>query len=235
VLSAADVLDIFEEGRRLHPVDRGLLLLARGYPEIPYGDLAALTVGRRDASLLRLRARHFGDRLHARAQCPKCERWLTLEASCCTLLEGSDRGPAPAELQVGTIALTIRPPDSRDLAAIAASETVDDARTLLLDRCVAGDAKPADLSERDREVLAEAIAAADPHAEKLLALSCPDCGHHWELLFDIVSYLWNEIAAEAGRVLREVDVLARTYGWCEAEILRLSEVRRHLYVEMARP
>jgi hypothetical protein len=233
VLSDADILGIFEEGRELQPVDRGLLLLARGHPEIPPDELVALTVGRRDARLLRLRAGYFGDRLEGCAECPRCETRLELEVSCGELLEGTTSEPGPAHWRVGTVELTLRAPDSRDLAAIATSLSVDDARALLLERCVKGDVEVARLSETDRIALAEAIGAADPHAEKLLALSCPSCGHQWQILFDIVSYLWNEIATEARRVLREVDVLARAYGWSEAEILNLSVARRHLYLEMA--
>ena len=65
-----------------------------------------------------------------------------------------------------------------------------------------------------------------------LSLSCPDCGHCWDVPFDIVSYFWGELHVWAQRVLREVHTLASAYGWREADILGLSPLRRELYLQM---
>jgi hypothetical protein len=35
------------------------------------------------------------------------------------------------------------------------------------------------------------------------------------------------------RLLQEIDLLARTYGWTEGEILGMTDQRRSLYVGMA--
>jgi hypothetical protein len=51
-------------------------------------------------------------------------------------------------------------------------------------------------------------------------------------MFDIVPYLWTEINAWAMRLLREIHSLATAYGWREADILAMSAVRRHWYLEM---
>jgi hypothetical protein len=51
------------------------------------------------------------------------------------------------------------------------------------------------------------------------------------MMFDIVSFLWTEIAAEAKRLLREVHILASAYGWREADIFSLSPLRRQFYLE----
>jgi hypothetical protein len=50
--------------------------------------------------------------------------------------------------------------------------------------------------------------------------------------FDIVSHLWTELDAWARRMLREVHALAATYGWSEAEILRMSATRRRAYLDL---
>ncbi len=231
--SGRDILEIFEDGQRLHPVDRGLLLLARAHPEISLDDLETMTLGRRDASLLRFRSRLFGNQLEACTQCPRCEERVQLDVLCDELLVESAAASAHAQLRLGAIELTVRAPDSRDLAAVAAARSVDEVRAVLLDRCVTEDVEVDRLSEADRITISDAIGAADPNAETLIALSCPSCGHEWQVAFQIVSFLWDEIAAEARRLIREVDVLARTYGWSEAEILELSDTRRRLYLEMA--
>jgi hypothetical protein len=230
VLSSADILRLFEEGHGLHAVDRALLLLARSAPERSHEELVALAIGQRDAALLELRAALFGDRLEAWAVCPTCGERVEIELACGDLFaEVPESGPR--QVRIGAAELTIRAPDSRDLAAIATSPGVARAHAILFERCVTGATES--LSVEERAAVADAILTTDPHAETLLSLACPSCDRAWELVFDIVSFLWNELAAEAQRVLRDIDVLARTYGWSEAEILGLSEMRRNLYVGAA--
>jgi hypothetical protein len=52
------------------------------------------------------------------------------------------------------------------------------------------------------------------------------------LLFDIGEFFWTEIAVQAQRLLREIDALARAYGWTEREILSLPGQRRQAYLEL---
>jgi hypothetical protein len=73
---------------------------------------------------------------------------------------------------------------------------------------------------------------ADPQANIRLSLTCPACSHQWHGTFDIVTYFWNEINAWAQGVLRDVHMLAATYGWRESDILALSPWRRQFYLEM---
>ena len=80
--------------------------------------------------------------------------------------------------------------------------------------------------------LSTRIAESDPQAEVQLDLTCPSCAHRWQLTFDIVSFFWMEISAQAKRLLREVHILARAYSWREADILSLSPARRQFYLEM---
>jgi hypothetical protein len=75
---------------------------------------------------------------------------------------------------------------------------------------------------------------ADPQSNLQFSLTCPACGHCWEAAFDIVSFLWSEIHSWAQRTLRMVHLLARSYGWQEADILAMSPTRRQIYLEMAR-
>jgi hypothetical protein len=100
----------------------------------------------------------------------------------------------------------------------------------LVERCVveaSGELSPAVV-----ETLSRAMLEADPQAEITLALECPACGQRWQALFEIAAFLWNELAAQARRLLHEIDALARAYGWNEREILSLSAVRRQSYLEL---
>ena len=82
------------------------------------------------------------------------------------------------------------------------------------------------------ETISAAMLEADPTAEIILHLTCPACAHEWDLLFDIADFFWSEISAQAQRLLREIDALARAYGWTEREILNLPAQRRQTYLEM---
>ena len=74
----------------------------------------------------------------------------------------------------------------------------------------------------------EQLASADVE----LAAACAECGSSFEIPFDIGSFLLREVEVWAGRVLREVHVLAREYGWDETAILRLSPRRRRSYLDL---
>ncbi len=236
-LSAADVVRAWEAGRNRHPVDRGLLLLALAFPELGWDQLAGLSVGQRNGRLLSLREVTLGPELAGRATCPHCGEALEFQFTAAAI-----RQPEPARAEfavdVAGYSLQCRLPTSLDLAAIADLPDVGAARRLLVDRCVlaanlAGAAVPAgDLPDAVIPALAEAMGDLDPGAETRLRLSCFNCGQSSSILFDIVSYFWTELDAYARRLVLEVDTLARTYAWREADILAMSSERRKVYLDL---
>lgn len=239
-LTPLDLLAVWEDGAGLPAAERAVLLLTRTAPlEASGEDVWALPLGERDARLLRLRAQLFGDRLEAWTECPACGERLEFGLSCADLL-ASPAAAAPdaaaRQLVVAGHAVTLRPFDSRDAAAAGACESVDAARTLLLDRGVATIDPPvaaSTLPPDARAAIAERMAALDPRADVLLDLTCPACAHAWQSPLDIVSALWSELRGRVQGLLLDVDALARAYGWSERTILDLSDVRRRLYVQMA--
>jgi hypothetical protein len=121
--------------------------------------------------------------------------------------------------------------DSSDLQAASRCRDVASARALLLARCVL-DADAAALPPDVVERIAAALEAADPLAETLLDLHCPACEGEWQIAFDIAAFLQSEVDLQARRLLGEVHVLARGYGWSEADILAMSPRRRRDYLEL---
>jgi hypothetical protein len=75
------------------------------------------------------------------------------------------------------------------------------------------------------------LSAADPLADVRLAVTCGECGHQWDTTFDIASLLWTEICAAVERLLSDVHMLARAYGWSEAEVLAVGPRRRQYYLQ----
>lgn len=240
-LSACDILHVWEQGQRQHPVDRALTLLAAACPEMRRDEFAALSIGQRDALLFSLREQTFGSTLNGFAECPQCAERLefTIPAADVQMTPPQfEEEKRELEMIAGGLVLRFRLPDSLDLAAAAGCEEVDTARRLLVQRCVLQanrDGEPISCSELPDEVinqLAERMSEWDPQAEVLLDLTCPACGHRWKTIFDIVSFFWTEICVQAKRLLREVHTLAQAYGWREADILSMSAVRRQFYLEM---
>jgi hypothetical protein len=233
-LSAHALLDVWTHGRGLHPIDQALTLLAAAEPHIPSVDHAALSLGERNSRLIALREAVFGPRLEALAACPQCADRLEFTLSTVDL--GDQTGslqPDTCEIEIGGRRLRARPLTSVDLAAIAGCDDADRARSILAARSLRDEPESSGLPPEAIDALSECLARCDPQAEALLDMSCPGCGHTWQLDFDIASFLWTELAAEARRLIQEVDVLARRYGWREADILALGAARRRLYLEIA--
>ena len=236
-LSASQLIEVWERGVSEHPVDRALtLLMACCEESLP--ELAALSIGRRDARLLEAYERLFGTTLEAFAECPKCGERLEYRLSAGDLAAVPSQAEPSLVLETESGRLRLRLPDSFDLRAASECASVEAARRMLLDKCVVErEGTPGtpleDLPEAAVERIAQCLAQADPQAEMLIDLTCCACRHAWQVLLDIESFLWVKIRVMAQRLLREVDALARVYGWCERDILALSSVRRQAYLEMA--
>lgn len=243
--SAADLVRIWELGRDRASWYRGLLLLAPGFPERTFRELALLTIGQRNICLFAVRERLFGPHLQARVQCPRCgaqSEFTALAGELCPHQPPADLPALPAPefvVEVEGISLHCRCPNSVDLANLDGSlgDGGIAARPALLRRAIltarAGDANvpPDSVPSPALAAIADAIVEHDPQAEQLLAVECAECNHPWSALFDPVSFIWTEAANAAQRLLHDVHLLARSYGWREADILAMSGVRRQFYLE----
>ncbi len=240
-LSAHDLLGVWEVGEDQHPLDRALTILAAACPELTWDELTTLSIGQRDARLLALRERTYGPRLDGFVECPKCSESLEFDVAVADLRAAAepDAGEETLQLVTDGFELRFRRPHSRDLAAALGCRDPRAAHDLLVQRCVLEvrrEGSPLAAGELPADIAAElsrSMSEHDPQAEVLIDLRCPSCRHHWQALFDIVTYLWTELAAHAQRLLREVHTLARAYGWREADILGMSARRRRFYLDMA--
>jgi hypothetical protein len=240
VVTAKDVLDLWERGLSKKPLQRALDLLAIAYPELSADQLKQLSIGQRDLRLLAVREALFGQRLNSLTSCPACREPLELT------FEIDQLRAAPLRLtSIETYSLTaagceiqFRLPNSEDAAQIAELSDVNEARRMLFERCVRqasreGKAISAgDLPDEVIQAIAHRMSEIDPQADVQIALTCPACLQQWSTPFDILSYLWIEINAWAVRLLHEIHRLASAYGWREADILALSPMRRQLYLEL---
>jgi hypothetical protein len=223
-MDAQSLIACWELGRRRHPIDRALLLYAAAEPEADPNSLADRTLGQRNAALLGLRQRLFGDALKSCVDCPNCTERLEFELSVDALMAAAHHNAPPVDhVEVG--GRRARLPTTRDLACIAAEADEGNAVCKLLARLL--DAHGVDTADE----IANALDAADPRMDFLLVLSCPACAHQWSASLDVPAFLWRELEVRARRLLDEVHALARAYGWSEREILALRDARRQAYLE----
>ena len=244
-LSAAELLEAWELGTGLDPIDRARVLLTAAVPERSESELAAFTIGRRDAALLSMHEAMFGRSAGAIASCPGCGEQVEFSFSIEEIYRRSSvdgiEGVDPASISAKADGFTIefRLPTLADLEAIRGAEGVDQVRNLLLHRCVIDIRRrkrvvPIDqLSEEGFVAIEELMARHDPTADVTFALSCEMCGARWSAPLDVPAFLWSQVDAWARRLLIEVDALAYAYGWSEDAIISLSPVRRRAYIELA--
>jgi len=149
-----------------------------------------------------------------------------------------ERNDEVLSLNVDDYDVSLRLPNSSDVAVLAKHENRIEARYLLLQRCLLSGRYNGeercfkDLPEEVMNAVVREMESADPLAHIDLSLSCPLCGHRWAAPFEIVTFLWSEITTWARRILREVHLLASSYGWSENDVLALNPCRRQYYLEL---
>lgn len=225
-LAAPALLTAWEQVRSLPAARRpSALLHAFGLSEQP-------SVGRCEAALLDVFTDNFGDDLVGLARCPECAAEVELNVPVADVVAAVPAAQPVEPLHVDGRTLHWRLPDRADLEAVAGCADPEDAARLLASRC---------LPEHDgalvgpaRQLLAERIAAADPYADLSFTLTCPGCAAVWDCGLEIAEFVWSHLRSRAQRLLREVDELARAYGWSEGQILALSQQRRDSYLELVR-
>jgi hypothetical protein len=235
MLPDSDLLQLWEDGARRHPIDRALLLLGAAQPDAPYDALADWPLGHRNRAIGDLRAACFGHGIHGWVECPRCGDRLEFETDWRALAAAAGNDQRDGPILVG--ARVFRLPTSRDLARVATESDPHVAAIRLVANCLLGpsDSGPHDAgawSDEELDEIGDRMAQADPLAETRLTLACPTCAHAWEEGLDIATFVWAEIDARAKRILYEVHRLASAYGWAETQILALSTRRRALYLEM---
>ena len=160
--------------------------------------LAELTIGQRDGSLLYLWEKTFGSVFKGFSECPSCRQQLEFDISSENIRvlpeTACSEERKSTELIYKNIRISFRLPSSIDLAAVADCKDVQSAQTLIIKRCVLDalvDGKPVEVEELSAETISKLIsriAESDPQAEILLDFQCPACSHKWQMLFDIVTF-----------------------------------------------
>jgi hypothetical protein len=236
-LGAAETLRLWERAKGLGPTERAVLLAAGEGDDAVV--LSTAPVGVCNRRLVDFRSSALGPVLAATAQCPACSSRVEFQLTAPALLQlDPARRPGGVTASAdGRYVVTWRLPTPSDLSYVADRHVADPA-TALTRRCLAAtdgegrEIDPAQLPPGTLSDVEQAMADADPLAEVLVSLICPECGTAFDADVDIASFVWSEVEARALRVLHDVGVLAGAYGWSEPEVLALSEPRRAAYLRL---
>jgi hypothetical protein len=232
---AQTVLDLWECALGVPPIARAdALLRAVGVLE------DCRTLGERNCRLVELHSRLFGCDIALSSRCPTCD--LPVEFSSHGEALASRMRPritdaSPLRFENQGHAIEFRLPCSDDIASI---DDEDDEAFVqrLIERCVTACARNdthvpvRELPATVLDALSQHMEALDPGATICFALACPQCGGQWQSRLDVGELVWKKVRVAAEQTLLDIDALARTYGWTEREVLRLSPLRRAAYLQM---
>ena len=197
-------------------------------------DWAALTVTDFEVLLLALRERLLGDKCDLTFGCAGCGARVEVSFRIMDFLGGlRSRLPdmvKPVPDRLGWFVcdgVTFRLPTAGDQAAVIGRP---DAVQRLVELCIDAD----DLPPKLRNRIERAMAAMAPEVSRSLTGMCPECGDEVEAPLHVTRLVANELMREAAGLYDEVDLIARTYHWREADILELPRQRRRAYVDRIR-
>lgn len=206
------LLDIYEQGMAASPAVRAGLLAQAG------GRDADATLGDADRAAWGFLSETIGGAHDAIVACAVCGEEVEF-----TLPEGF----APPDASTGPEATLRVRHKGRDFDLRLPRLSDIGARGLDLRRlCPDGD-----WSDRGFRAACEAaLLEADPALKLDLLLTCGACGAEQAPAFDVTGYVWARLEQAARTTVREVALLARAYGWSEAELTAMSGARRAIYL-----
>lgn len=224
------MVQLWEDGQGLSSVERSMLAVATWGTGID--PESSPHIDELNRQVLVLHARFFGKDMEFYALCDECGEALEFVVDTSQIASAAQPPTAPP-LVIDDREVRCRPPV---VGEVLSATRASDPRRWLAGRCIepgddATDGYP-HLTDDDIDALETRLREQHPLLEVTLAIVCPDCGHEWEQTLDIDGLIWRDIDLEARGLLEDVDRLARSYGWSEADILAMSPERRRRYLEL---
>lgn len=195
------------------------------------GEIAQDTPGGRNRRYLALHRDLVGRTMEAQARCPKCATLCEFPLPREEML-ASDGAEAAREIELTHAGETyrFRLPRMTDIEALAPDIGSDEIGCVVAQACRIGEGDVLPKSVVSR--LNDALDEADPLASPTFEVKCEECSQAFSASVDLAGFVAREFDLLLDRVLRDVDRLARAYGWSEAEVLAIPPSRRTRYLAM---
>ncbi|MFU8874996.1 hypothetical protein [Micromonospora sp. SL4-19] len=188
-------------------------------------------LGVQNQRMLALHRDIVGRPIEAVVGCPGCNaenEFVVPVEQICALPKPSPE--AAVRLKVGDSEVRFRLPTVADLEVLAGSSYAAGIQRLAARTCLESD--PPSLGAADLARLAQEWEALDPAGSIRVDLNCAECARPIAANVDPAEFVARDLDRTVESLLREVDVIARAYGWSEDAILGLAAERRRWYVEL---
>ncbi len=192
------------------------------------GAIDRLPLCDRDQALAALYGAFYGDTVIADASCGGCKVRFELRFSMADL--ASSQQPAslakgdPPTVEAG--GREIRLPAAADLAALGPGARPSELLTRL-----AGNSKEP-WAESEITAVSEALERTNPLIDLDLDSPCPECGKENSVRFVLTEFLGACLARDEEFLLREIHLLARSYGWSFESLTALTRSERQTFVRL---
>lgn len=239
-LSNKQILLLCETGSYLVPIARAIAILNVAMPDSTDDELLELSIGQRNAYLLKIREENFGAQIPCVIDCKYCQESLEFQLNIHDLnIPGKNNELVTMKpVTIEKLKVIFRPINCADLARIRRNTCAESACNELIKRCLLAikdsqgqTVEISTLSETFIEQLAEHMQEADPQAEIILGMKCACCHETLLAPLDVLHSLWSEIVARAKQLFNDVHCLALSYGWSEELVLSMSDARRQVYIQ----
>jgi hypothetical protein len=207
-----------------------LLVETRGTTVGP-GTARNLAVCDSDRLFAAIYLKYFGEQVEGVVSCRDCGESFEVSFSLRNLLANLEVaakrnvvGPDEDGIYTLSDGRRFRLPTASDQQSVLELQT-DAAAGALLEQCmVAGD--PMD----NPQLVQKAMEAVGPVLDLDLDAVCPECGASESVRFDMQAHLLRVLAHEKRFLVREIHLIAVTYGWSYGEVLSLTREDRRAFV-----
>lgn len=200
-----------------------------------------LSTAERDRLLAELHIQYFGDEVVAYPFCSLCDEKYEVRFSLTKFKETSNNDfqskfdeyvEADQLLDNGTCVFELKSGDC--IRLINGSDEINLERTskelaekYLLENCILE--HRSDLPE---ERLLSLLDDLNPVLDETIQTECANCSGEQQLQFSIQAYFLEKIMANQPSLNSDIHLIASQYQWSFSEILKLSTVQRHNFVEL---
>ena len=195
---------------------------AVNWDPVPASEIAAVALAIRQAWI--------GDRLSTDGACSECAERVDVSFRIGEYLNHFQPS-TPADVAAAddgwyeVSGIRFRVPTVADLTDALGS---DNNTATLAAKCV----QPGDLSEQQWQIVDAALDQIAPSLDGMVGGLCPECGASMQLRLDPCSYVMAELRELFAGIYYEVHLLARAYGWKEADVLSMGRSRRIKYAHL---
>lgn len=199
---------------------------------MPQAMLDADTLGARNRRLLALHAALSDAPLDGRLRCAACQTDNEFPVPAGAILACPLPNPA-ARVRIRTAEgrLTWRLPLMSDIHAVKGAPA-GRALARIVSRCRVGPRQGGPVGPAALARLALRFEALDPAARIVVDLRCAECDAALRAFVDIAEFVAAAVDLIVDGLFRQIDAIARAYGWSEQAILALPAARRGTYMAM---